>query len=1127
MHLRRTLSLVALLGVSASLMVTVPAAALVNGILDPAFGTAGVARIDLSRPSIDLANGYGGSWMVGSANDRFALTHRGADRGTLVLDFDAPAAAYGAASTGFDGVMAVGRAGDDMALASLSREGSPIPDFGTQGRVVTSFGRPAVARGVAMGADAFVVGTAGLGADADLVLARYDVHGALVPTFGHSGTVVADLSGGGADAAYAVRGSRNPTGAFVLVGRAGGAALVARFLPDGTWDPTFGVGGRVLLDLTAGDDVAYGLDIWLDGGILVSGAAGAGGFVARLSKDGVLEPTFGAGGVVTADLGPGGAFTSVSRSQAGYHTDEEAIVAGGTVVTPSGRDAVVVRLDHDGTYHPGFGTGGRVVVDLGRAVDRVVGIQVGLPPPPGGDPGVAIVVVGDDGADMVSITLDNIGQLSNPPGGGRRVVDFSVSSELAEDFVVQPDGAVVVVASGSQGVAVMRLLPDGRLDPTFGQGGVVVEPGGTATSVALQADGKILVGGSRGMRGHGVYRFLADGRLDVDFGNYLGFSSVDGQSRETVVAQRPDGHIVVGTHNVAILSPSGQLETEQSVGSNRAVVGLAVEPGGAVVAVTGPIYDGSTTGPLAMRILVDGTRDPDFPGSAGVTPAAIVRHPDGRFFVVGEIVTERTPGGVPSKVDVGVAAMTPGGQLDDTFGAGPSGGGWVKLDVGPFDRPSDIALTPDGKILVSFSVTGDQPWRTGLARFLPDGRLDTSFGAKGTWMAALPFVSPLVALALAPGGRVLVAGTLGYETDNSDVVVAAMAPAPVTSGAPAAWGFGGLGQLGVGTAPVVAVAGGTHHTLEVMADGTVRASGWNLTGQLGNGTTVDSAGPVPVAGLTGVVAVAAGTYHSLALKADGTVWAWGWNYFGQVGDGTAVDRHTPVRVAGLTNVTSISAGAYHNLALRSDGVAFAWGWNGVAQLATNSPVSDDTVDRHVPVAALLGEERVVAVAAGSYHSLFLFGSGEIRTAGWNAFGQLGRGDSNRLAPSGVVDSGSLARKYVAIAGGGLHSLGLRADGTVWAWGYNQLGELGDGTTTDSQTPVMVRGVTNAAFVAGGGYHSLVLGRDGTLKAWGWDGLGQLGTAAGSDDRLPAVVTALPAVTVVRGIGAGALHSLAY
>ena len=1125
MHLRRTISFIALLGVTATLVTAAPAAALVYGSLDPAFGAAGTARVDLSAPSIDLANGYGAGSMVGSANDRFALAGRGSTRGTRVVDFDVPAAAYAVASSGWEGDVIVGRAGDDLAIASLSREGSPIPAFGTQGRVRTSFGRPAVARGVIVEMeDVLVVGTAGVGADADLVLARYDGHGQLVPTFGNGGTVVADLSGG-ADAAYAMRwASPTDRNRLVLVGRAGGAALVGRYLPDGTWDASFGVDGRAVLDLTPGDDIAYGLDITPDGRIYAAGTAGAGAFVARLTADGVLDPTFGTGGVVMVDLGPGGALTSVAGSRSSTRQGaKERIVAGGTLVTPSGRDGVVVQLDGAGADVPGFGTGGRVVLDFGRAADR--GTAVMIAEPPQTDPGVGAILMGDDGADMWSAQVDTAGRLTPQTNGsgGKRSVDFSVSSERIEDMAVQPDGAIVVVGSGDAGLVMMRFRPDGRLDPGFGRQGVVVEGGGTATSVALQADGKILVGGSRGPRLHGVYRFLPDGRLDVDFGNFLGFTGVEGWSPGSIVAQRPDGHIVVGTTNVAVLSPTGQPETVVSVGSNVVVVGLAVEPGGAVVAVNRPIQELHPPGPESVRVLPDGTRDPDFEGNFDVTPTGIVRLADGRFLIPGEIVTERTPGGVPAKVDLGVAALTPNGQRDPTVKGGNAGTvGRVQLDIGLIDRPSDVTLTPDGKLLVAFAVVGDHPTRTGLARFFPDGRLDTSFAANGTWMVALPFQFPEVGIA--PDGRMFVAGNLGIE--NSDISLAAVAPALVTSGVPAAWGLGSLGQLGVGTAPAVAVAGGALHTLAVMPDGTVRASGWNLTGQLGNGTTVDSSVPVRVTGLTGVVAVAAGAYHSLALKADGTVWAWGWNYFGQLGDGTVVDRRAPVRVTGLAQITSISAGAHHNLALRADGTAFAWGWNGVAQLATNSVVSNLTADSHVPVPARI-PVGVTAVAAGSYHSMFLYGNGRILTAGWNAFGQLGHGDLNRLAPSDVDNSGLLIGKFVAIAGGGLHSLAIRADGTVWAWGYNQLGQLGDGTTIDRPAPVMVAGVTNAAFVAAGGYHSLLLGRDGAVRAWGWNGYGQLGTTAGSAPTAPTPITSVPADTVVRGIAAGTLHSLSY
>ncbi|HEV3402230.1 MAG TPA: hypothetical protein VG078_10460, partial [Acidimicrobiales bacterium] len=431
---------------------------------------------------------------------------------------------------------------------------------------------------------------------------------------------------------------------------------------------------------------------------------------------------------------------------------------------------------------------------------------------------------------------------------------------------------------------------------------------------------------------------------------------------------------------------------------------------------------------------------------------------------------------------------------------------------------------PDGKIVVPFSYVGAEGGaRMGMARYLPDGRLDRSFAVAGTWVSDLPN-GGWPAAAVAPSGRVLLAGTTTGGQGDADVLLAALAPPLVASGRPVAWGFGGLGQLGVGSAPVTAVAGGAHHTLTVGTDGTVRASGWNASGQLGNGTTTDSRVPVRVSGLTGVVAVAAGAYHSVALRSDGTVWAWGWNHFGQLGNGTTADSPTPVQVAGLTQVKAIASGAHHNLALRADGSVWAWGWNGVGQLGTGS-----TVDRLVPVRVPI-PPGVTSLAAGSYHSLFVYSNGVIVSAGWNAFGQLGRNsDGAGLAPAAVEGSGPFPSQsvFVAVAGGGLHSLAVRVDGTVWSWGWNHLGELGDGTTSDRPRPVMVTGVTNAADVAAGAYHSLVLARDGTVKAWGWNTYRQLGTSTGADSTVPLPVTAVPAGTLVKGIAAGALHSFAY
>jgi uncharacterized delta-60 repeat protein len=1102
---RSALSGLVALAVAAGVLAAVPAAAVVTGSLDPTFGTGGITRVDLGGASIDVANaglsnpGGAETVLVGSANDRFALagpatTPFGNARGQVVIDFGSPSAAYAAAAA--DDLVAVGRAGEDFAVARMTRFGNPVVGFGDQGRVTTSFGRPAVARGVALRIDdSFVVGTVGVGADADLALARYDSQGQLVPAFGDGGTVVADLSGG-ADAAYALRNvSRAGPGNLVVAGRAGGAVFVGRYLPDGTWDPTFGVDGRVLLDLTPGDDIAYGLAIRPDGQVIVAGTTGAGGFVARLTSAGLRDTTFGTDGLVSVDLGPGGGFSSVIVGQSSAR--EETVVVGGTIVTPSGTDGVLLRLTVTGQVDTGFGTAGRTVVDFGGAGDRGNGVV------PQGTTSDGAVLVGGDGADMRLAAVDAAGQLVPPSAVVTGRIDFSTSSEWGEEIAVQPDGAIVVVGGGDPGLVVTRFRPDGRLDPTFGRSGVVVEPLGEGTAVALQADGKILVGGRRGTRQWGVYRLLADGRIDKDFG-HLGFAGYDVSGLATVggVVVRPDGHIVVGSTELLVVSPSGQIEASASLRDTgtEVVSGLAMEPDGVVVAVVRNRNEIVGTGGRAVRLLLDGTLDPYFGGAVRGAAGGVVRLPDGRFVFSGDYVTGRTPGGVPTGTDLVLTAMTPDGRNDDTFGGSEAGGpearGIVTVDIGQYDHAPDLTVTPDGKVLVSFSFGADSTRLSGVARFLSDGRLDRSFASEGTWLG--PLASWPTAVAVGANGRVLVAGRT--DGSNLDVALVAVAPAADASGRPEAWGFGALGQLDVGS---------------------VWASGWNATGQLGDGTAVDRHAPVRVAGLSRIVAVAAGTYHSLALRDDGTVWAWGWNYFGQLGNGSTADSRTPVRVPGLTQVTAIAAGSHHNLALRSDGTAWGWGWNGVGQLGIGT-----TVDSRSPVRVSL-PAVVSEIAAGSYHSLFLYDSnGTIAVAGWNEFGQLGTSTGPSLSPSVVDGSGSEQGRYVAIAGGGLHSLALKADGTVWTWGWNHFGELGNGTTVDSRLPVKVTGITNAAWVAGGAYHSLVLGRDGVARAFGWNGYGQLGTGGG-DSAVPVVVATIPAATVVSGIAAGALHSSAF
>jgi len=314
-----------------------------------------------------------------------------------------------------------------------------------------------------------------------------------------------------------------------------------------------------------------------------------------------------------------------------------------------------------------------------------------------------------------------------------------------------------------------------------------------------------------------------------------------------------------------------------------------------------------------------------------------------------------------------------------------------------------------------------------------------------------------------------------------------------------AWGSNGSGRLGDGTtrnsrAPVQVqylsnvsiVDAGDRHSIALREDGTVWAWGSNSVGQLGDDTTTNRFTPVQVQYLSNVRTVAAGGYHSLALREDGTVWAWGRNYFfmlgsGQLGDGTTTNRHTPVQVQNLSNVRAVAAGGLHSLALREDGTVWAWGSNGSLSTGFGRLGDDTTIHRHTPV-QVQNLSNVRAIAAGGHHSVALREDGTVWAWGSNLWGQLGDGtQSNRLTPVQVQNLSNVK----AIAAGREHSMALREDGTVWTWGW-------DGTSIPSWIPEQVQYIDNVRAVAAGWRHSIALREDGTVWTWGNNQLGQLG-----------------------------------
>jgi alpha-tubulin suppressor-like RCC1 family protein len=284
--------------------------------------------------------------------------------------------------------------------------------------------------------------------------------------------------------------------------------------------------------------------------------------------------------------------------------------------------------------------------------------------------------------------------------------------------------------------------------------------------------------------------------------------------------------------------------------------------------------------------------------------------------------------------------------------------------------------------------------------------------------------------------------------------------------------------------PAQRLATGSQHTLALRADGSLWGWGQNDTGQLGDGTTLTRTSPVRVGTATDWLALAAGASHSLARKADGSLWAWGSNGSGQLGDGTTLTRTSPVRVGTAGDWLALAAGASHSLARKTDGSLWAWGYNGYGQLGDGT-----FANRTTPVQVGTATDWA-AVAAGGSHSLALKADGSLWAWGSNGSGQLGDG-SVVYYRSSPVRVGT-ATDWLAVAAGASHSLALKADGSLWAWGNNGFGQLGDGTGANRSSPVRVGTDADWAAVAAGAYHSLALKADGSLWAWGWNYYGQLG-----------------------------------
>lgn len=307
--------------------------------------------------------------------------------------------------------------------------------------------------------------------------------------------------------------------------------------------------------------------------------------------------------------------------------------------------------------------------------------------------------------------------------------------------------------------------------------------------------------------------------------------------------------------------------------------------------------------------------------------------------------------------------------------------------------------------------------------------------------------------------------------------------------------------------PTMTITTGDNHSCMVGSNGYLYCWGYNADGQLGINSTTNHSTGQSVSLSYSPVWVSGGTYQTCAATENGYAYCWGGNGYGQLGDSTTTNRLTPVRVGTLSDVIAIDAGFGHTCAVlaNSYGDVLCWGLNSYGQIGDNT-----TTNRSSPaLTASYNNGAAIAVAVGDFHTCALLGDGTVWCWGANTYGQLGDGsNTHRHVP---VSTGLSNVK--AIAASGNSSCALLAGGTVKCWGSNNQGQLGDGTTYDRSTPVAVRSVNGINYlgdvteIAVGVMHACAVGQ-GHAYCWGYNYFGQLGNNTTTSSALPVQVSSI-------------------
>jgi alpha-tubulin suppressor-like RCC1 family protein len=322
-------------------------------------------------------------------------------------------------------------------------------------------------------------------------------------------------------------------------------------------------------------------------------------------------------------------------------------------------------------------------------------------------------------------------------------------------------------------------------------------------------------------------------------------------------------------------------------------------------------------------------------------------------------------------------------------------------------------------------------------------------------------------------------------------------------------------QIGTNSDWSVLAAGG-NYSLSIKTTRTLWTWGLNTNGQLGDGTTdMWTWTPRQIGTNSDWSKISAGSAHIIAIKTQGTLWTWGKNDFGQLGIGNSyVNRNTPTQVTTETDWSIISAGNAHSLGLKSNGTLWAWGRNDLGQLGDGS-----TTQRNTPM-QIGTDTNWLKVAAGNCYAISLKTNGTLWGWGNNQYGQLGLGATwtefynededyyywgwlteNKNAPTQTGTNSD----WFNITTGDSHVFAIKTNGTLWAWGYNFSGQLGDSTQSNRYTPRLIGSVSDWSLITAGGYYTLGLKTNRTMWAWGYNGYGQLGLGDNTNKNTPTLI----------------------